>query len=276
MVYAVYDRVKQKCSVIGDTDPITLGSSILGYKQFGDVLNDGDTFHYMLVNITNGEWEAGLGTFNLLDQTISRAATSSSNNDTAVSFSSGEKEVFIAALTENILVRDPTSTNLFLKNQSANIQIDSSGNITLSNTVTISNSIKDSTGSTGSFGQVLTNTNTGVEWQNISAGLIKTFNILGAFNGSVIGTARFYTVSMDTIRTVVLNLDTATTAPIITTLYRNNIAIGNFTLPSGQITSTYGGLNYPINPGDYYTVSIISGMSGAARNFTLGLYNISL
>ena len=160
MAYAVFDRVKQKCSVIGTTDPITLGASILGYKQFSNVLSDGDTFHYMVVNITNGEWEAGLGTYDSGSNNITRSPASSSNNDSAVDFTAGEKEVFIAALSENLLVRDPTTTNLYIGNTSTGLAVDSSGNITL----------KDLTGSTGSPDQVLASVTGGVQWVDIPTG----------------------------------------------------------------------------------------------------------
>ena len=274
MVYAVYDRVKQKCSVIGDTDPITLGASILGYKRFSDVLNDGDTFHYMVVNITNAEWEAGLGTYNQLGQTITRQVASSSNSDTYVVFTDGEKEVFISALSENLVVKDPITSQLSVNHISANLSIDGSGKITLLDTVTLAGNIKDSTGSTGTTGQVLTQTTTGVAWQNSVGGssLIKTFNIIGTF-GLLVGTAKFFPIQNDTIRSVTLNVDSPGAQDLMVGLYRNNVFVSFFTITAGQYTSKYSGLNILIQPGEFYTVSVVA---GTAKNFSMGLYNVNL
>jgi hypothetical protein len=93
MAYVVADRVKQKCSVTG-TDDVTLGSSILGYKSFSDVLSNGDTFHYMLVNINNGEWEGGYGVYN--SGVIERSVLTSNNSNALVEFTAGDKEIFIS------------------------------------------------------------------------------------------------------------------------------------------------------------------------------------
>ena len=104
MSYVIADRVKQKCSVIG-TGPVTLGSTIVGFKQFSDVAASGDKFHMMVVNLTNGEWESGLGTLNG-DGTVSRSVIASSNSNNLVSFTAGEKEIFIALLAGNTVVED--------------------------------------------------------------------------------------------------------------------------------------------------------------------------
>lgn len=108
MSYVIADRVKQKCSVIGASASITLGSTILGFKQFSDVATNGDKFHYMVVNISNGEWETGLGTYNT-GGTVSRTTVlASSNANGAVVFTTGEKEIFIALLSGNTVVEDHT------------------------------------------------------------------------------------------------------------------------------------------------------------------------
>jgi hypothetical protein len=108
MSYVIADRVKQKCSVIGASASITLGSTILGFKQFSNIATDGDKFHYMVVNISNGEWETGLGTYNT-GGTVSRTTVlASSNANSAVVFTAGEKEIFIALLSGNTVVEDHT------------------------------------------------------------------------------------------------------------------------------------------------------------------------
>jgi hypothetical protein len=104
--YIIADRVKQKCSVIG-TGVVTLGTSILSFKQFSDVAVNGDRFHYMLVNINTGEWETGLGMYNAAGPTITRSiVTASSYADAPVNFLGGEKEIMIALLSSDTVIKD--------------------------------------------------------------------------------------------------------------------------------------------------------------------------
>lgn len=119
MNYVVADRVKQKCTIVGTGD-VTLASTILGYRPFSDVASDGDTFHYMLVNINNGEWEGGYGTYNT-GGTITRTAVTSSNSGAIVDFSAGDKEIFISFLSENIVARDPVQNKLIVNNDTAKL-----------------------------------------------------------------------------------------------------------------------------------------------------------
>ena len=104
--YIIADRVKQKCSVIG-TGVVTLGVPIISFKQFSDVAANGDRFHYMLVNINTGEWETGLGMYNATGPTITRSiVTASSNSDAPVNFLGGEKEIMIALLSSDTVIKD--------------------------------------------------------------------------------------------------------------------------------------------------------------------------
>jgi hypothetical protein len=105
--YIIADRVKQKCSVIG-TGVVTLGNSILSFKQFSDVAADGDRFHYMLVNINTGEWETGLGMYNATGPTITRSIVTASSYtaNAPVPFTGGEKEIMIALLSSDTVIKD--------------------------------------------------------------------------------------------------------------------------------------------------------------------------
>jgi hypothetical protein len=165
MSYVIADRVKQKCSVIG-TGPITLGSTIVGFKQFSEVATSGDKFHMMVVNLTNGEWESGLGTLNG-DGTVNRSVIASSNSNNLVSFTAGEKEIFIALLAGNTVVEDYSgklklgsttvttdmvnegSTNQFFTPSRARLSLSSGGDISYdSSTGVISYSLPIATGTT--------------------------------------------------------------------------------------------------------------------------------
>jgi hypothetical protein len=101
---------------------------------------------------------------------------------------------------------------------------------------------------------------------------IKTFNVLGSF-GILTGTARFYPVSSDTIKTVILSVGTVVTQDLTLALFRDGQFVQTFTIQSGTIYNKYNNLSIPIQTGESYTVNIIS---GAGTNLSMGLYNINL
>jgi len=114
MSYVLEDRVKQNCEV-NNYGPITLTSSQPGYKRFSQVCEDGDVFHYVVVNNATGQWEAGLGTYHSgAEQSITRSVIhSSAPGNLLVGFTTGIKEVFISLLTSNtIVVNDQGQINL--------------------------------------------------------------------------------------------------------------------------------------------------------------------
>jgi hypothetical protein len=102
--------------------------------------------------------------------------------------------------------------------------------------------------------------------------LIKTFNILGNF-GLLTGTAKFFPVQQDTIKSVILSVDVPSSTAITAMLYRNQSYVDSFVIPAGTYTSKYTGLNYIIQPNEFYTVSVVS---GAGKNLSMGLYNVNL
>ena len=104
MTYVVADRVKQKTTAIG-TGTISLGASITGFQTFSSVGNTGDTFHYAMVHLTDGTWETGIGTLNTGTGSVSRVPITSSNNNSWVSFGSGDKEIFITPVSGNLLYK---------------------------------------------------------------------------------------------------------------------------------------------------------------------------
>jgi hypothetical protein len=90
----VFDRVKEFTSSTGLGDITTTGS-YSSFQRFSDVLNVGDTTFYAIVDGINGSWESGLGTYasaNVIERT---KVLESSNSGEKVSFSSGEKTIFM-------------------------------------------------------------------------------------------------------------------------------------------------------------------------------------
>jgi hypothetical protein len=142
--------------------------------------------------------------------------------------------------------------------------------------ISVSGALTDSTGYTGSAGQVLTSTGTGLQWANSTGGSgnapLKTFNILGTF-GLLVGTARYYPVANDTLRSVILTLGVTPTQDVTVGLYRNNAFLQFFVISAGSTYAKYTGLNFMIQTNESYTVNVVG---GTGTNFSMALFNINL
>jgi len=100
---------------------------------------------------------------------------------------------------------------------------------------------------------------------------IKTFNILNEFSAPLIGKSVFVPVASNVVRSVQLTNSRAVGSDLMVGLYRNNELLNFFTIPAGNYTYTYSGLNYTINTNDYVTVNVVA---GSGENFSMGLFNI--
>ena len=88
------DRIKESTNVLG-VDPAPLQGVQLGFKAFS-TLGDGASVYYTIQGRGTGEFEVGLGTYNLGANTITRGGVvSSSNSDNLVFFSAGTKDIFL-------------------------------------------------------------------------------------------------------------------------------------------------------------------------------------
>jgi len=103
--------------------------------------------------------------------------------------------------------------------------------------------------------------------------LIKTFNILNEFSAPLLGKAVFVPVSANTIRSVQLTNSRTVGVDLMVGLYRNNDLLNFFTIPAGNYTYIYSGLNYTINTNDYLTVNVVA---GAGENFSMGIFNTDI
>ena len=102
MALKVRDRVKETTTTTG-TGTITLGGAVTGFRTFSSVLSDNDTTYYAIVGET--QFEVGLGTYS--SNTLARTTVlSSSNSNSAVSFSTGTKNVFITQPSGKAVFRD--------------------------------------------------------------------------------------------------------------------------------------------------------------------------
>ena len=95
MALVLADRVKDSTTTTG-TGTVTLsGTAATGFQDFS-VIGNGNTTYYTIAGQGTTEWEVGIGTYATSGPTLARTTIlSSSNGGSAVSFSSGTKDVFV-------------------------------------------------------------------------------------------------------------------------------------------------------------------------------------
>lgn len=93
---ATADRVKETSTTTG-TGTLTLAGAVTGFRTFDDAFEVGEIVQYAAELDGGSEWEVGYGTL-ASSSTLSRdRIIASSNSGSAVSFSSGTKNVFATA-----------------------------------------------------------------------------------------------------------------------------------------------------------------------------------
>ena len=125
------DRVKET-SNSETTANFILGGAATGYRTFSSVCVVGDTFHYAIVNQSNGQWEVGIGTYGLTNTLERTTVLSSSNSNAKVNFSAGTKEVFLTAsanyleriVDNGLLTSTGSSTSIVAVNDGPQPQLD--------------------------------------------------------------------------------------------------------------------------------------------------------
>jgi len=96
MALVLADRVKETTTTVG-TGPVTLAGAATGFQSFA-VVGNNNTTYYTIAGQTGNEWEVGIGTYATSGTTLTRTtilANSSATQPSALSFSSGTKDVFI-------------------------------------------------------------------------------------------------------------------------------------------------------------------------------------
>lgn len=96
MAHAYADRVKETTTTTG-TGTVSLAGAETGFQTFVAGAGDASEVYYTIVHQTANEWEVGKGVVtDATPDTLSRATIlSSSNSGSAVTFTSGTKDVFL-------------------------------------------------------------------------------------------------------------------------------------------------------------------------------------
>ena len=123
MALVINDRVKETSTTTG-TGTLNLSGAVTGFETFVAGVGNGNTTYYAIVNRDADEWEVGLGTVtDASTDTLARTTViTSSNSDSATSFSAGTKDVFVtlpaskaAKLdgSDNLIIGDGTNGSDF-------------------------------------------------------------------------------------------------------------------------------------------------------------------
>ena len=110
MAFITADRVKDTSTTTGTGNITVSGSAPFGYRTFSTVLSVSDTFYYCIQGQSTSEWEVGLGTYVSTNQFARTTILSSSASGSAVSFSSGTKNVFITLPANKTLQFDASGS----------------------------------------------------------------------------------------------------------------------------------------------------------------------
>jgi hypothetical protein len=108
MAFVTADRVKDTSTTTGTGNITVSGSAPFGYRTFSTVLSVGDTFYYAIQGQSTAEWEIGVGTYASTNQFARTTVLASSASGSAVSFSSGTKNVFITLAAARTLQLGPS------------------------------------------------------------------------------------------------------------------------------------------------------------------------
>jgi hypothetical protein len=103
------DRVQETTSTTG-TGAYSLGGAKTGFQAFSAFLSSTDTTYYTATDGTN--WEVGVGTFTSPSTLARTTILSSSNGNAAVSWSAGDKDIFVTYPAGRRVIGDNLSLNI--------------------------------------------------------------------------------------------------------------------------------------------------------------------
>ena len=108
MALVINDRVKVTSTTTG-TGAIALGTAQDGFETFAQGIGNNNETYYCIFNQGTTEFEVGRGTLDGTSANLARTEViSSSNSDSAVSFTSGTKDVFCTLPASKSVYLDAT------------------------------------------------------------------------------------------------------------------------------------------------------------------------
>ena len=161
MAFAVADRVRETTTTTG-TGTLNLGGAVSGFRTFVSGIGDGNVTYYAIVHRTAAEFEIGIGTVtDASTDTLSRTTVlSSSNSNSAVTFSAGTKDVFCTQPASKAVFEDNNADvtlpdDLILGSDSAVLKFGADSDTTLTHTdgtgLTLNSTNKLTFNDTGTF-----------------------------------------------------------------------------------------------------------------------------
>jgi len=103
MALVVADRIKETTTTTG-TGTYTLAGAVLGFEAFSSI-GDGNTTYYCCTDGT--DFEVGIGTYTSSGTTLARTTVlQSSNSDSAVNWTAGERTIFVTQPAEKAVYLD--------------------------------------------------------------------------------------------------------------------------------------------------------------------------
>ena len=95
MALVLADRVLETSTTTG-SGTISLAGASVGFQGFSTGVGDGNQTYYTIALEGGSEWEVGIGTYTAVGDTLSRdTVLASSDNGNKVTFSAGNKQVFV-------------------------------------------------------------------------------------------------------------------------------------------------------------------------------------
>ena len=167
MAFAVSDRVRETTTTTG-TGTLDLGGAVSGFKTFVSGIGDGNVTYYAIVHRTSAEFEIGIGTVtDASTDTLSRTTVlSSSNSNSAVTFTAGTKDVFCTQPASKAVFEDNNDDvtlpdDLILGSDSSVLKFGADSDTTLTHTdgtgLTLNSTNKLTFGDAASFVQQSSN-----------------------------------------------------------------------------------------------------------------------
>jgi hypothetical protein len=106
MAHVSADRVRDTSTSTGTGTFVVSGTAPTAFRTFSAVLSTNDTFYYAIQHQTANEWEIGLGTYSSANTITRTTVYASSAGGSAVTFSSGTKDVFITLAADRSVQLD--------------------------------------------------------------------------------------------------------------------------------------------------------------------------